>query len=209
MWDHKALSYTWQLLQDHVWRLLTVALAHATCLWARGPAYACCSPWSSWWSQWPSEGRPWPPSSWTASGWQSSGEDCWSTTSIHIGKVNFFVTFSCDNLRTSTPKTIYILNQHDKGNVLGPPFHWGLGLGSGAEKVLPTSQLRKFWLQKSKHNQLFGGIFECKLPHPTASEGPRKQPNLTVQSAWLGQSTWPSKAGQAWWRAYIFQFAEV
>ncbi len=39
----------------------------------------------------------------------------------------FFVPFSRDNRRTSTPKTIYILNQHDKGNVSG---HFLSGLGS-------------------------------------------------------------------------------
>ena len=38
-----------------------------------------------------------------------------------------FVMFSCYNRGTSTPKTIYILNQHDKGNVLGL---FSLGLGS-------------------------------------------------------------------------------
>ncbi len=43
------------------------------------------------------------------------------------------------------------------------PFHWGLGPGSGAEKALPTNWLRKFWLQKSKHNQLFCGILNVNF----------------------------------------------
>ncbi len=54
-------------------------------------------------------------------------------TYLHLQKtyIWFFVTYSCDNRKTSTPKTIYILNRHDKGNVSGP---FSLGLGSGCRK---------------------------------------------------------------------------
>ncbi len=44
------------------------------------------------------------------------------------GKVQLSRVFSRDNCKTSTPKIMYILNQHDRGNVLG---HFLSGLGSG------------------------------------------------------------------------------
>ncbi len=40
---------------------------------------------------------------------------------------------TCDSCGTSIPKTIYILNQHDKGNVLGS-FSLGLGSGFGCRR---------------------------------------------------------------------------
>ncbi len=74
--------------------------------------------------------------------------------SVHIRYIKeklIFVTFSCDNRRTSTPKTIYFLNQHDKGNVLGP-FSLGLGSGFGCRRGF-ANQLVKEVLIAEKQAQ--------------------------------------------------------
>ncbi len=51
-------------------------------------------------------------------------------TPVYKGKVDVFVPFSRNNHRMLTPKTIYILNQHDRVNVLG---HFLSGLGPWVE----------------------------------------------------------------------------
>ena len=65
------------------------------------------------------------------------------------------------------PKAIYILNQHDKGNVLGH-FLPGLGSWVGCSIRFVNRWVKEVLIMKGKHNWLFLDISEGELPHPTA-----------------------------------------